>query len=85
MPAQRFKLVVNGLFHSKLVYCLYVFGNVWGLTPNDETDRRYLAFTKLDNHRLQVLQNQSMRLLLGARKDEPTVKLLNETKSLSVH
>ena len=85
MPAQRFKLVVNGLFHSKLVYCLHVFGNVWGLTPNDETDRRYLAFTKLDNHRLQVLQNQSMRLLLGARKDEPTVKLLNETKSLSVH
>ena len=67
------------------MYCLQVFGNVWGLTPHDENNRRFAAFTKTDNRRLQVLQNQTLRLRLKARKDESTVSLLARTKSLSVH
>ena len=86
MPTERFKQVANGLFHSKLVYCLTVFGNVWGLASNDQTNRRYTSFSKEDNRKLQVLQNQVLRLMTRTKvRETPTVTLLNQTNTLSVH
>ena len=84
MPKERFKQLANGLFNSKLVYCLQVFGNVWGMRTYDETSRRYTAFTKSDNQKLQVLQNKVLRMLSGANYDVSTVNLLRSTNALSV-
>ena len=85
MPKDRFRQIANGLFHSKMVYCLHVFGNVWGMTSNDENTRRFKAFTKNDNKRLQVLQNQVLRMVTGLGPDTPTTTLLHQAKALSVH
>ena len=54
MTKTQFKKVCEGIFDSKLAYCLQVFGNVWGISNMDETNRRFSAFTKEDNRRLQV-------------------------------
>ena len=54
MPPQRFKLFCNGIFYSKLLYCLQVFENVWGITNYDESIRRFSSFTKDDNRKLQA-------------------------------
>ena len=85
MPQERFKQISNGLFHSKLVYCLQVFGNVWGTTSYNETSRRFAAFTKKDNRKLQVLQNRVLRMVARVSYDTSTENLLRQTKSLSVH
>ena len=84
MPRERFRQISNGLFHSKLIYCLQVFGNVWGINNYDETNRRFAAFTKSDNQKLQVLQNKVLRMLTGANFDVSTQSLLNMNNSLSV-
>ena len=85
MPRDRFRQIANGLFHSKMVYCLQVFGNVWGMASNDENVRRFKAFTKNDNRRLQVLQNQVLRMVTDLGPDTPTTTLLHQAKALSVH
>ena len=86
MPTARFRQVANGLFHSKLVYCLHVFGNVWGLADQDDQNRKCSTFTKSDNQKLQVLQNQVLRMIAKTKMREiSTVNLLSQTNSLSVH
>ena len=85
MPRDRFRQIANGLFNSRLLYCLQVFGNIWGLATNDESTRRFSAFTKNDNRKLQVLQNQVLRMMTGLSPDTPTTRLLHEANSLSVH
>ena len=86
MPTSRFRQVANGLFHSKLVYCLHVFGNVWGLADQDDQNRKCSTFTKSDNQKLQVLQNQVLRMIAKTKMREiSTVNLLSQTNSLSVH
>ena len=77
MPRERFNTISQGLFYSKLIYCLQVIGNVWGLSANDETNRRYTAFTKEDNRKLQTLQNQVLRLKTGLSRYTPTPTLLS--------
>ena len=84
MPKERFRQVANGLFHSKLVYCLQVFGNVWLTSRYDDTQRRFAAFTKQDNQKLQVLQNRVLRMIAGTGFDISTSDLLHGTNSLSV-
>ena len=85
MPKDRFRQIANGLFHSKLVYCLQVFGNVWGTATYDENSRKYAAFTKNDNRKLQVLQNRVLRMISGSNYEVSTENLLLQTNSLSVH
>ena len=85
MPRDRFRQIANGLFNSRLLYCLQVFGNIWGLATNDESTRRFSAFTKNDNRKLQVLQNQVLRMMTGLSPDTPTTRLLHDANSLSVH
>ena len=84
MPPTRFKLFTNGLFYSKLLYCLQVFGNVWDIPNNDETNRKSTAFTKEDNRKLQVLQNKVLRLQTGLPFDTLTSDLLKASGDLSV-
>ena len=50
----------------------------------DENNRRFSAYTKDDNRKIQVLQNQVMRLKSGLPRDTPLIQLLNTTKDLSI-
>ena len=84
MPPKRFNLFCNGLFYSKLLYCLQVFGNVWDVPNNDETNRRFTAYTKEDNRKLQVLQNKILRLKTNLPKETPTETLIKVSGDLSV-
>ena len=82
VPKDRFKQIANGLFNSMLLYCLQVFGNIWGLATNDESVRRIPAFIKHDNRKLQVLQNQVLRMMTGLGPDTPTTTLLHQAINL---
>ena len=75
----------QGMFTSRLIYCIQLFGNVWGLPNLDEMNRRSMSFTKEDNRRLQVLQNKTLRLRSKLGRDTPTSMLLSSTSELSVH
>ena len=66
MSKEKLKYFSSGIFYSKLIYCLPVFGNIFGLDKYKEENRRYFSFTIKDNNNLQVLQNKLNRLLLGA-------------------
>ena len=77
-------LLANGIFYSKLEYCLPVFGNISGLTGY-AWNARMKGMTIVDCNRLQVVQNTVMRILTGARMGTRTKDLLQETGSLSVH
>ena len=84
MKKENLKYFADGMFYSKLIYCLPLFGNVIGLEEYKEDNSRHQSFTAKDNQKLQVLQNKLCRLLLSARYDTPTETLLNQTNSLSV-
>ena len=80
--------IAQGLFYSKLSYCLPLFVNTWGLDLYKDGSSRYQSFTKNDLHKLQVLQNQVSRLLIQKFPGEnymSTVELLNRSGDLSVH
>ena len=61
-----------------------MFGNVWGIPSLDENRRRFSAFTKDDNRKLQVVQNKIFRLQTGLPQDTPLPTLLEKAKSMSV-
>ena len=85
LTKQQFNSVSNGVFTSLLIYCIQVFGHVWGIDKHDETNRKYTNFTKEDCRRLQVLQNKMLKLRSGLPYDFPTNDLLKTTGELSVH
>ena len=60
MTRSQFKETCDGIFTSSLLYCLPLFANVWGLQTMDDTSRRFVAFTKEDCRKMQVLQNTSI-------------------------
>ena len=80
----QFHKIAQGLFTSKLTTCLQLFGNVWGIQNLDDENRRFSAFTKEDNRRLQVLQNKVMRMKTNLPRDTPTVDLVKAAGDLSV-
>ena len=84
MPKDKFKLFCNGLFYSKLLYCLQVFSHVWDIPNLDQESRRFTAFTRGDNRKLQVLQNKVMRLQSGLPFRTSTLHLTEATGDLSV-
>ena len=85
MSKKKLKHFSEGIFYSKLNYCLPVFGNVFGLDTYKEVNRRYYSFTVKDNNNIQVLQNKLNRLLLDADYNTSTQDLLNKTDTLSIH
>ena len=77
---------MEGLFSSKMIYGMTVWGRVWGIPGNpDEESRASPTLTKEDLRRLQVLQNKCLRLITNSDRSTPTAHLLNNTGSLSVH
>ena len=48
VPKAKLKFLANGLFYSKLLYCLPVFSNTWIDQTLDEDLRPFSAFTKED-------------------------------------
>ena len=84
MPLERFNTICQGIFYSKMTYCLQIIGNVWGNLNNDDTSRRYTAFTKEDNRKLQTLQNHVLRLKTNLPRLTPTTTLLSVSGDLSV-
>ena len=85
LPQDKFSLICNGLFTSKLIYGLQVFSNVWNIQNLDQESRNYPAFGKKDLNCLQVLQNKVFRLKTGLPPHTPTSQLLESTQELSVH
>ena len=76
-------MIVNGIWTSKLLYGMSVWGSVWGIPGR--TEEKLINITKADMRKLQVLQNSTLRLILKERYDKPTVELLSESKTLSVN
>ena len=86
MPSSKFKQIVSGIYYSKQMYCLTVYGCVWGLPGNmDVNKRNSIMITKEDMRKLQVAQNSVMRLITNSRYDTPTSELLSKSKQLSIH
>ena len=85
VPGSKFKMLCQGIFYSKILYCLQVFGNVWGLDGYNELPRRNTSFTREDARKLQVLQNSVCRLLTGLGFDTPTSELVKACGELSIH
>ena len=61
---KNLKILTNGLFYSKLSYCLPLFTNTWGLDRYKDGGTRFSCYTKEDKRKLQVLQNQVTRLFI---------------------
>ena len=82
---QRFSLIANGIFNSKLIYAISVWGGVWKLPGVlDMENRCSPTLTKEDNRQLQCLQNKVMRLRSGLPRETPVSTLLSRTGQLSV-
>ena len=81
----QFNSVMNGIFNSKLIYGISVWGGVWDI-PGILNDVRRCAtsLTKDENRQLQVLQNKVMRLQTGLPFETPTTDLLRTSGQLSV-
>ena len=84
MPKKKFRTICQGIFYSKMSYCLQVVGNVWGIDTNDEVNRRFSAYTKEDNRKLQTLQNMVLRMKTDMPRRTPTTTLLALSGDLSV-
>ena len=84
IPTNNFSQIVGGMFTSKLVYAMSLWGGLWDIPGTFDTGTR-TSITKADMKRLQVLQNKVMRLETSLDYKTPTSELLNRTKKLSVH
>ena len=62
MSSNQLKKISEGIFTSKILYCLPLYSNIWGLENMDQTKRKFSALTKEDARKLQVLQNKVLRL-----------------------
>ena len=85
MSGRQFRLVLNGLFTSKLLYCITTWGGVWGLDGMDEEARNKIAIIKNDMAKLQVLQNKALRIYQQKPRETPISTLLAQSHELSVH
>ena len=81
-----FRTILNGLFNSKLIYGITVYGGIWGLPGVlNEDPVHSTSINKEDMRKLQVLQNTAIRLLLRKSRDTPVTTLMKEANLLSVH
>ena len=74
----------NGIFFSKLSYCLAVYGKVKGLNETYREATKIYGLNALDINRLQGLQISVNGIITGARRRTPTAELLKDSDSLSV-
>ena len=81
---EKLSILAHGIFYSKLVYCLPLFGNVFYLDEYKEEGSIYLNYTIQDNYKLQVIQNKVNQILSGSPYMTSTKELLEKTNSLSI-
>ena len=73
-----FKTILNGLFTSKLICGITVYGGVWGLPGiYSEDPINSTSITKEDMRKLQVLQNSALRILLRRPREAPVTNQLS--------
>ena len=84
IPNRKFSQIVGGMFTSKLIYAMSLWGGLWGIPGTFDTGTR-TSTTKTDMRRLQVLQNKVMRLETHMDYKTPLSELLHKTNKLSVH
>ena len=84
VPTKKLKNYANAIYDSKLLYCLPVFGNVFGLDTYRDNNHVSRAYTREDNRKIQVTQNKLMRILSRSERNTATTELLQKTNSLSV-
>jgi hypothetical protein len=85
IPSAKFKQVMAGLFTSNLMYGMCVWTSVWDLPGQVGEEETRTSMTKRDMHRLQTLQNKTLRLVNWTDRSTSTTELLRSTESLSVH
>ena len=85
LPTDKFIMLTNGIFYSKLNFCLALYGNVFGLDTMRDTETRFNAFTKANLQALQVLQNKLLRMISSSTYDTPVTQLLQMTGSVSIN
>ena len=78
-------MIAQGLFYSKLSYCLPLFTNTWDLDHYRNWDVRVTSFTKEDNRKFQVARLMVDKRKLQGRMNMPTKELLDLSGDLSVH
>ena len=86
----KLSMLSEGIFYSKLRYCLPLVTTTWGLDEFKDSNCRFPNFTLEDNRKLQVLQNQVCRIILGKqsifeKQLLPTSDLLLQCNQLSIH
>ena len=57
LPKERLKMIANGIFMSPVLYCLQLFGALWGVGTLQEEEPRHESFTSANLKILQILQN----------------------------
>ena len=87
---RNLKLLANGLFYSNLQYCLPLITSTWNLDSYRDVGVRFFNFSKEDCRKLQVLQNQVCRIILGyqylyKKQSVSTEELLKKCNQLSIH
>ena len=86
LPNAALRNLASGLFQSKLLFGLPVFGPFWYPTKYRDSNLNKVTMCQADVTFLQRLQNQVMRLLTGDNfGQKSTSELLKETNYLSVH
>ena len=86
LPAIRFRALVNGLWFSKLLYGITVWGEVFGVTNEyDEEIRKHIAMTREDLRKMQVAENAVMRMMTGFDYISSTMELLQKSNLLSIN
>ena len=84
VPSYKFSQILAGMFSSKLMYGMNLWGGLWDIPwTMDNTTRT--SITKVDMKRLQVLQKETMRLQTNMDYRTPTSELLIKTGKLSVN
>ena len=78
-------MIAQGLFYSKLSYCLPFFTNTWDLDHYRIWDVRFTSFTKEDNRKFQVARLMVDKRKLQGRMNMPSKELLDLSGDLSVH
>ena len=91
---KKLRMLISGIFYSKLFYCFPLYINTWNLDNYREGRQYFTSYTKEDNRRVQVLQNKVSRLLLDRqergrilrqKQNLSTEDLLVKTGFLSIH
>ena len=85
LPTERFRMLINGLFMSKMVYSIQLFSNSWGTETRNETETRHNAFMKSNMLTLQLYQNKVLRLLTRNGFNVSTKELCNQGGFLSIN